>query len=669
MKQIKKFFLLFFLSSYIFSINKSNLIIETNYTKNSEETRKLQLKQLDSLINKTKDIEYFSNLTERYLAIVLELKKYNTAASKVLTWCSFIEIEFNEPDLALLLLNKIEKHKNKITEAYLLANLFQKKARAYYNKDDYVKALKNCNTSINTYSNKKKDSLFKADAIFLKGQIFVKTNNFIEAIKNYELAARFYEKLNDIEYTFFIKTAIISIYSKIGLNRIAIDKLIKIINEKESTNYNTGLTSNYYNLAINYKEVGNIKKYKYYLFKALKNKRESKDNDGFIPYYQTAIAKYYIENETLDKAKKYLNKASFEINKKKNHLSIDFFNKIKSFFLFKNNQHSEALSLAKKTLLEIKNHGDLESKKELNKLIYSIYIKNNDFKNALHYYQSYSKIRDSITNLNKISLINYYQTLAKKEKEEQQKNERIRLLEKTNKSKKQFIIFIIIFFILLFIIIYLYWNRLIFIKKRKMQIDFSQKLLLAQEEQRKRISKDLHDGVGHSLLLIKNKIAPFNDDSAEELINDALEEMRNIARALYPFQLKGIGITSALENLMCKLDANSQIFIFGNLDNIDNTLNIDQEVNIFRIVQECLSNVIKHSKADSAKVSLHIIKKNIKIIIQDNGIGFNYVEKSNDKKSLGLKTIIERVKFLKGQLKIISDKNSGTTINILFPIK
>lgn len=669
MKQIKILYLCLALSYHVFSLNKNIFYYPTfNYINQSKE---LQLQSLDSLIDETKDVKSFKEFTLKYIDIAFELKKYNIATTKILNWCSRIEVEFNEPDFEILLLNKLEKHKKRIKDTFFLGRIFQKKARAYYNKNDFKKAFENCNISIENYGNDKKDSLYKADVIFLKGQVLVKTNNFIEAVKNYELASVYYQNLNDLEYTFFIETAIISIYSKIGLNEIAIKRLLNIIDKKKSLKYTIGLTSNYYNLAINYKEINNIKKYKEYLYKALENKELRNDNDGFIPYYQTAIAQYYLQYGALEDAQKYLDKAALRIkNSKANYLSIDFFNKINSFNLFKNNQLKSALDLAKKTLLETENNGDLNSKKELNKLIFDIYVKKNDSKNALKYYQLYSKIKDSIANINKISVVNYYQTLSKREKEEQSKNDKIKILKKNNRVKKQLLIVLVIFFFLLFIIIYLYWNRLIFIKEKKMQVNFSQKLLLAQEEQRKRISKDLHDGLGHSLLLIKNKIASLNDKSIEELINEALEEMRSIARVLYPFQLKGIGITSALDNLMRKLDQNSETFIFGNIDNIDNLLSVEQEVNVFRIVQECLSNIIKHAKANSARVTLKLIKNHhIYIIIQDNGIGFNYVEKLNEDKSLGLKTLNQRVDFLKGSLKVHCLKKEGTVIRILFPLK
>ena len=106
---------------------------------------------------------------------------------------------------------------------------------------------------------------------------------------------------------------------------------------------------------------------------------------------------------------------------------------------------------------------------------------------------------------------------------------------------------------------------------------------------------------------------------------------------------------------------------WGDIDDIKSVLNANQEVNVFRIIQECLSNIIKHAKAESAKVSLIKNNDSIFISIKDNGVGFDFSEKYNDFKSLGLKTIKERVRFLNGTLKIDSDTGQGTTFTIKFP--
>ena len=142
--------------------------------------------------------------------------------------------------------------------------------------------------------------------------------------------------------------------------------------------------------------------------------------------------------------------------------------------------------------------------------------------------------------------------------------------------------------------------------------------------------------------------------------------MRTISRTLHPFQLKEVGITSAINNLIDQLDKNyPDTYIFGDVDNIDGVLTIEQELNLFRIVQECFSNIIKHAKAQSAKIHLEKKGNEIIMILQDNGVGFDFSKKFKNLKSLGLKTIKERVRFLNGILWVESDDKSGSKFKII----
>ena len=91
-------------------------------------------------------------------------------------------------------------------------------------------------------------------------------------------------------------------------------------------------------------------------------------------------------------------------------------------------------------------------------------------------------------------------------------------------------------------------------------------------------------------------------------------------------------------------------------------------VNIYRIIQESLSNIIKHAKAQAGKVSINKLKNSIVISIKDNGVGYNFSEKYKETNSLGLKTLLERTKFLNGQMKVHSKKGDGTLIEFTFPL-
>ncbi|WP_435261773.1 sensor histidine kinase [Tenacibaculum sp. nBUS_03] len=184
----------------------------------------------------------------------------------------------------------------------------------------------------------------------------------------------------------------------------------------------------------------------------------------------------------------------------------------------------------------------------------------------------------------------------------------------------------------------------------------------------KEYQKDLHDSLGQKLLLVKNQVLINKDKKSCELVNEAINEIRIISKNLQPNQIKQIGITKSIEDLIYELDSHySTILVFGDIDNIDHLLNPKQELNLYRIIQESLNNIIKHSKADSAQVIINETSKRVYLSIKDNGIGFNYHEKYQNPNSIGLKNLKSRVIFLKGLIRVRSIMNKGTTIEISFP--
>ncbi len=151
------------------------------------------------------------------------------------------------------------------------------------------------------------------------------------------------------------------------------------------------------------------------------------------------------------------------------------------------------------------------------------------------------------------------------------------------------------------------------------------------------------------------------------MIDNVIDEVRTISKDLHPFQLQEMGITKAIKHTVTQIDENTSLFISSEIQNIDNLFTDEQEVNIYRIVQESLSNIIKHANAKASKISVKRMSNNIIITIKDNGIGFDFSKKYLDVKSLGLKTLLERTKFLSGHMKVKSKIGSGTLIVFLFP--
>jgi len=676
MKITRIFILLLFISISIFSQKNEDYYLKViDTTKN----KKLKLASLDSLIHDTrnqKNFEKFADRTELYVDLAIELKEYESAINFAIKAFYFINKRLNQKERALKLIEKVALYKNKTTNSFLIGSIYSKKGDAYSASKNYKKSIKNYTLAVNSFKDNSKDSIHKADVLQSRGYEYFDTGNYLKSIKDHQLAATYYENLGDTQYMFYALSSIINIYSVNGFNQKAIDQRNKIIEKKITKNLINDLYIDYFNQSITYKEIDSFHKQEEYLLRAytlVKDdlKDENINNDRKVVLF-SSISNFYSIQNNLIKAKKYLDEAEIKFNKlDKEKTSSFIFLKAKATYLVGLKKYNKAKNYAERAnQISIKN-GLVEGIMDSEKLLSEIHNKIGNNKKALTYYINYTKIKDSIFNTTKTNALLYYQTLyetTRKEKEINIQKASIILLAKENEAKRRLIIFGGIGLFLMFSIFYLNRNRIYLKRKKAIQEEYSQKLLLSQEVERKRISKDLHDSLGQSLLLIKNKISLKSDDKTKELVNNAIEEMRSISRVLHPFQLEDIGITRALQNLIFQLDESYEnTFIFGDIDNLKSSLNPNQEVNIFRIVQECLSNIIKHAKAESAKVTLINNTNSITISIRDNGIGFDFSEKYNDFKSLGLKTIKERVKFLKGTLKIDSIKEEGTTFTIQIP--
>ena len=214
-------------------------------------------------------------------------------------------------------------------------------------------------------------------------------------------------------------------------------------------------------------------------------------------------------------------------------------------------------------------------------------------------------------------------------------------------------------------------------KRNAAQEAFSRKLIESQEAERKRIAQEIHDGLGQSLLVIKNRaslgLAANERNKADEQfgeiqesVTEALTEVRVISQNLRPLHLERLGLTSTLEEMIEQLDEASDIEISYDIEHIDGKLTPENEMNLYRIAQESLNNVAKHSGATRAGVTAIIEDERIVMTIKDNGRGFDK-ETVDHKHGLGLNGMAERAKILGGTLLVESEMDKGTTILINIP--
>jgi len=216
------------------------------------------------------------------------------------------------------------------------------------------------------------------------------------------------------------------------------------------------------------------------------------------------------------------------------------------------------------------------------------------------------------------------------------------------------------------------------VRSQTRQQAFSRTLMASQEAERKRIAAELHDGLGQHLVLINNLSlmgAQSTDRHADndllydriaEQTSEAIDELRTISYNLRPYQLDRLGLTRAIRALS---DHGRQIFPgewTHELDNIDGIVETDLEIAFYRIVQECINNILKHSNATQASIVLRRSDSNLILEIKDNGQGLPADQSSMA--GFGMIGMRERAEALGGKLQISIPPGGGTYVIVTVPV-
>jgi signal transduction histidine kinase len=150
--------------------------------------------------------------------------------------------------------------------------------------------------------------------------------------------------------------------------------------------------------------------------------------------------------------------------------------------------------------------------------------------------------------------------------------------------------------------------------------------------------------------------------------SQTLQDIRKVSQNLRPVLLDRLGLTESLRNLAGTISSDTSIQTTASIDYVDNLLNKEAEINLFRIVQESLNNIVKHSHATSAEISVKKDTEKIRILIKDNGKGMNSSRSETPSDvGMGLIVMAERIKMLDGTLQITSFSGSGTSIQVEIP--
>lgn len=305
-----------------------------------------------------------------------------------------------------------------------------------------------------------------------------------------------------------------------------------------------------------------------------------------------------------------------------------------------------------------------------------------DYKKAFEYNQLYDQYKDSLISETKITVIEEFEKKYETaEKEIQIAQQKLELQKKESILQEQQSQLILSLGTILIII--LTGGFLFYRNKQKQKISIEQTradeqqkgfkaVITATEEERKRIAKDLHDGVVQQLGAINLSLAHVIPNLSEEQASEvqkaqkmteaAAEETRNLSHQMMPKVLIEMGLVSAMKDVLEPLSLSNIIVTFENFELTDRYQN-SVEIAIYRIFQELINNIVKHSGASKVEVQLYQNGNKLILIVEDNGKGIT----SKSSSGIGMNNIKSRLSTLDGKVDYASGTESGTVATVVIP--
>lgn len=504
----------------------------------------------------------------------------------------------------------------------------------------------------------------------------------------------------------------------------AIEYYLKSVALMEKFKLGGSLTNKYINISTVFGDIGENLKQTEYAQKAV----AIAENDGtgqerFMAYYILANA-YNVQNDGVS-AKKALDRSRIFFYETENVDNIDILfgyylvsaqvfkilnQPDSAFYFFKksyevSNKHNYGYGKAEAQLqmgavaIQQKKYGEAEKyllsgiaeAKAINyygilntgyKYLSDVYAVRGKYKEAYEYFQEYKEVNDSLTSMDSRK---FGKELEKKY-ETEKKDARL-LIQQAQIQRKNTLNYILVggavLLLLISILSYGYYRQ-----KQKLQdqrineletekkLTATEAVLKGEEQERTRLAKDLHDGLGgmmsgikYSLQTMKKNLimTPENQQAFErsiDMLDSSISEMRRVAHNMMPEALAKFGLDAALKDFCDDINGTSSLQVAYQSIGIDGVV-IDQTsaISIYRIVQELINNVMKHASARSAIVQVTKTNGTITITVEDDGKGFNtaILERS---RGIGWTNIQSRVGYLKGKVDIQSDTGKGTSVHI-----
>lgn len=633
-------------------------------------------------------------------------------------FCNFSSLgqtSFN-PDSLLSLINSDINKEGKL-EAFTLM------AQGYIDERLFDSAIYYCDAAIKVAIDVE-DEGTQAQMNVLKGKaVYFAGKGPLAAIEPYKVGYLLSSGINDSALMASALNGMGVMYEKLGFNDSSLTCYIQLATIAEKKNYMETLGKGYVNMGILYVYEKDFEKANYYLDLSMEiNKKHDSSlvalalmNKGLVLYdmeeYDSSLLKYqqaltifsetgslknladlynnfgntYTELEDLDSADYYYIKSKeIYVELGDWYTFCQVYHNLALNAYYRGN-YQKALKMFDSCLVVAKREGNIKLESKSFKAKHDVYATLGNYKMALENYWLFDSLDQQIYNMDKDALKANLEMKYQNEK----KQARILTLERDNlkKSRQNYIyLFTGIGIILLIGFVFLYFRQKavkdrIIARQRIQQLEEEKKLLAAkslvegQEEERKRIAREIHDGLGVLLSTTKMQFSTIIETSPEirpivekasKLLEQASNDARKISHNMMPGLLTKLGLYEAVEDLFEKISDTESLKVHVDIPEDLKRLPENNEIMVYRIIQELVNNTIKHAEAKNIRLCMQVREDQLDIGYSDDGKGFDYNEKI-DSKSIGLTSIQSRVNFLNGKMQVTSEPGQGASFRVLIP--
>lgn len=548
-------------------------------------------------------------------------------------------------------------------------------ARTYYytrlGLSDSAWVLVNRNLLYLQKENKKDDDLLM-QYYFLNGGVLLRGNNQKSALDNYFKALKIAERKKDIYYQIRCLNGVGWVYMEMLQYNEAIKWFRKALAVPAPIFFERYYSHIYNNMASSFGGLDQMDSASYYIDKAIRNAEQYED------YFSNANALIVKANVAL-----YTNKPTEAIALMERGLALrkilnDPFYIISDLCILADiysgvNKTSVALEKIKEATAIVVKYNMTAKMPMIYLSLESIYRREGNYKKLAEVMEQHLVIKDSLYQKALAGELAEMEVKYEAEKKEKEiVNQKLLIQQERNEKK-------VLLFGLSGLLVLLGASAVVYAQRQKGKAQKSQfrSMIDAEQKERIRIARDLHDSIGQMLSVVKMNVSNIHYHAAEEdkqhtastldIVDKTIQEVRHISHNLIPEELN-FGIFSAIEELCEKINAVNVTRVNAEIEERIKSLELTRqfELSIYRIVQEVTSNMLKHAEAKNIRIAMHEKDGDIFLRIADDGKGFD-TSKIKNAGGLGWKNIMARVNLLNGKIQVQSDKATGTQIEITIP--